>query len=174
MGGKTAMQFAVENEYRVDKLVVADIAPKDYEMGEHDAIFDAFLDLPIHDIKTRQDAENYLAQRIEEVGVRQFLLKNLYRTNSGGYNWRCNVAAIHQHYADILANSLAYYDTFSHPTLFVKGGKSDRYIDADEDMGLIRHYFPLAQLAIINDAGHWVHAEKPQEFFTLVSNFLAT
>jgi pimeloyl-ACP methyl ester carboxylesterase len=173
MGGKTAMQFAVENEYRVDKLVIVDIAPKDYPMGEHDAIFDAFFDLPVHDIESRQDAENHLAQRITDVGVRQFLLKNLYRTNAGYYEWRCNVKAIHNHYAHILANSLAYYDTFSHPTLFVKGGKSDRYIDANEDMELIQHHFPLAQLQIINNAGHWVHAEQPKEFFDAVSHFLS-
>ena len=57
------------------------------------------------------------------------------------------------------------------PTLFVAGGRSS-YIQA-EHRPLIARLFPAAEHAVIEGAGHWVHAERPAEFLTLVRRFLS-
>jgi esterase len=55
-------------------------------------------------------------------------------------------------------------------TLFIKGNLSD-HIPSDKTEDL-KKTFPNAEVAIINEAGHWIHAEKPVEFLDLVFNFL--
>jgi len=78
---------------------------------------------------------------------------------------------IHKKYLDIIGNSLGPYDEFDGPTMFIKGGNSDRYVDID-DWAEIVGYFPKAILETVEDAGHWVHAEKPEELYELVMGFL--
>jgi len=169
MGGKTAMQFAVENNHKVDKLIVVDISPKKYEPG-HQEIFDALFSVNLEEIESRKEAEAKIAETIEEPGVRQFLLKNLDRKGKK-YQWKANLNIIHKNYLDIIGNSLGPYDEFGGPTMFIKGGNSDRYIDID-DWGEIVGHFPKALLETVEDAGHWVHAEKPEELYELVLGFL--
>jgi pimeloyl-ACP methyl ester carboxylesterase len=171
MGGKTAMQVAVEQPDRIAKLVVVDIAPKDYPRG-HDAIFEAFFSIDLRTIKNRKMADILLQQQIPDFAVRQFLLKNLRRTKQGGYHWKANLEAIFYAYDDILANSLSPHDEYPYASLFVKGGNSDRYIQLATDMPHITQYFPKAQVKIVPNAGHWVHAEQPQIFYTMVLKFL--
>jgi len=169
MGGKTAMQFAVENNHKVDKLIVVDISPKKYEPG-HQEIFDALFSVNLEEIESRKEAEAKIAETIEEPGVRQFLLKNLDRKGKK-YQWKANLNIIHKNYLDIIGNSLGPYDEFGGPTMFIKGGNSDRYIDID-DWGEIVGHFPKALLETVEDAGHCVHAEKPEELYVLVLGFL--
>ncbi|MEZ4885279.1 MAG: alpha/beta fold hydrolase [Chitinophagales bacterium] len=171
MGGKTVMQFAVENPNRVNKLVVVDISPEDYPAG-HDDIFKALFDVNIDLLQSRSEADEALKSLVEEKGVRQFLLKNLTRNKSGGYQWKFNLQAIHFNYANILANSLTDFDVFEGDTLFVKGGKSERYMQAGKADELIVAHFPKAKIEVVEDAGHWVHAEQPDAFFEVVSVFL--
>lgn len=172
MGGKVAMQFAVEQADYVDKLVVVDIAPKSYASG-HGDIFASLYKLDIKNIHSRKQAENELSQQLEEPAVVQFLLKNLKRQKDGAYVWKFNLAAIHQNYPYIIANSLSPYDSFDGATLFVKGGRSPRYIDLAEDAPLIEHQFPNSQIITIQNTGHWVHAEQPAAFLEVVKKFLA-
>ncbi|HRK28357.1 MAG TPA: alpha/beta fold hydrolase [Chitinophagales bacterium] len=172
MGGKTAMQFAVSHPQMVAKLVVVDIAPKDYPAG-HDAIFDAFTQLPIYQITSRNEADELMKPLVPEWGTRQFLLKNLTRHKDGTYGWKCNVPALQQHYNQILANSLTPFDTGVCPALFLKGEKSPKYIELPEDESTIRHFFPNSVIETIANAGHWIHAEQPEAFYNAVSRFLS-
>jgi len=171
MGGKTAMQFAVDNPNMVEKLIIADIAPKDYPAG-HDAIFDAFAALDLSQIQTRNEADEQMKLLVPDFGTRQFLLKNLPRHKNGAYGWKCNLPALQQHYPEILENSLTPYDQFEKPTLFIKGGNSERYIELPDDLETIFHFFPMADIQTIPDAGHWVHAEQPEAFYLLCMQFL--
>lgn len=171
MGGKTAMHFATQHSDYIDRLVVVDIAPKSYPDGEHNAIFEALLSLPPH-TPSRAHAEQHLLSYPIDATTRQFLLKNLYRTEQGSYAWRCNAAVLWQYYRSILGNSLSYYDVLEQPTVFVKGGLSERYINPNDDLSVIQHHFPLAELCTIEGAAHWVHAEQPNAFYTAVSRFL--
>ncbi len=169
MGGKTAMQFALDNPEMVDRLVVVDIGP-DQNTGNHTAIYDALLQVPIDQIQSRKEAEELLAARISDFGTRQFLLKNLSRKKEGGYHWKMNLPVLHTKYEEIL-KSVSGDQPFEEPTLFIKGGRSN-YLQ-ETDLPQIQKLFPTAELQTVADAGHWVHAEQPQELLSLVQRFLA-
>jgi len=166
MGGKAAMQFALNYGEMVEKLIIVDIGPQKYK-GGHQTIFEALLALDLPKVENRKDAENQLATRIDEVAVRQFLLKNLTRNKeSGQYQWKMNLPAIHTNYEHILETIESDY-TYDGETLFINGGKSD-YL-SPSDMPNVQKLFPQATLKTIPEAGHWVHAEAPNEFFEIVS-----
>jgi esterase len=169
MGGKTAMQCAVTHLGIVDRLIVVDIAPKSYPPG-HEDIFDALYALDLQALRTRQEADAALAEKVQDSSLRQFLLKNLERDASGAFRWRLNLDAIYNNYAEMLKEPQTK-SKFDKPTLFIKGGASG-YIQ-EEDKDTIRALFPLAQLVTIPGAGHWVHAEAPQKFAKIVLDFLA-
>ena len=169
MGGKTAMQFALHYPDMVNKLVVVDIAPKDYA-GGHEEILNALNDLDLATITDRKDADDFLTSRIHSRGVRQFLLKNLTRTPAGAYEWKMNLPVLKEYYSAILGN-VSGGEPFEAPTLFIRGEQSD-YI-GDDDLALIQTYFPHARLETLTGAGHWVHAEQPEALYQLVHTFLA-
>ena len=169
MGGKTAMQFALKYPDLVNQLVVVDIAPKAYKGGRQ-AIFEALFSLELDKVDNRKMADSLLAEKIEDFGVRQFLLKNLTRKKEGGFRWKMNLPVIYQNYNQILS-PIASVDTFDNPTLFIRGGASDYVMD--EDMKDINELFINAQLATVEKAGHWVHAVAPATLLKLVTDFLS-
>ena len=168
MGGKVAMQFAVTYPDMVDKLVIVDIAPKVYPPG-HDDVFAGLYALNLTTLRSRQEAEVGLALHLPDLSLRQFLLKNLEREDSGSFRWRINLDGIHRNYHEML-KTFAASRQFPKPTLFIRGADSG-YI-RDNDLFTIRDIFPAAQLTTIPNTGHWVHAEAPQEFAGIVSSFL--
>lgn len=168
MGGKTAMQFALQYPDMVNKLVVVDIAPKTYP-GGHETIIEALNSFSPADIIERSEADDALAKYIDERGIRQFLLKNLSRRPEGGYRWKMNLPTLTQDYPNILLN-VELDDVLEQPSLFVRGGNSS-YVQ-DDDMLTILDHFPQASLETITHAGHWVHAEQPKILQGIVSDFL--
>jgi esterase len=168
MGGKVAMQFATSNPERVRKLVVADIAPKDYP-PHHEPILKAMLKLDLRKFAERAGIDAALAPDIPSAGLRQFLMKSVARSEEGGFKWKIHLRAIHDNYAKIAA-APALGHPFLKPTLFLRGEKSDYILPEDEST--IRRFFPAAELKTIAGAGHWLHAEKPQEFFEITRDFL--
>ncbi|MGN6553467.1 MAG: alpha/beta fold hydrolase [Verrucomicrobiota bacterium] len=168
MGGKTAMHFAIRYPEKVDRLVVVDIAPRAYE-PRHEEIFNALLALDLKRYQTRAQVEEALEPTIPELAVRRFLLKGLIRNAENRFQFRFNLPVLHQNYAELSAGpKLA--GVFGEPALFVRGDQSD-YI-RDGDVAEIERFFPRMELATIPEAGHWVHAEKPEPFLKLVGNFL--
>jgi len=168
MGGKTAMLFACMFPERVDHLLVADIAPKAYP-PHHKWILDALNALPAETLTSRNQADDLLSESIREWGIRQFLLKNLHWVKPGQLGFRMNLPVLSRSMEAIGAPlpSGARYDG---PVLFIRGGKSP-YI-ADEDLPGIHAHFPNAALETLPGAGHWLHAEKPGEFFRLSLEFM--
>jgi len=167
MGGKTAMRFAQMFESRVEKLVVADMGIKEY-LPHHQAILEALNSFNPEKIESRSEAETQLRKYISEEGVVQFLLKNLYRLKPQGYAWRFNLPILESSMPDILEEIPAI--EVSVPTLFIRGEKSNYILD--EDFPSILKLFPQAVFDTVSNAGHWLHAENPDEFFAKVSNFL--
>lgn len=168
MGGKTAMQFAVEHPERVSKLLVADIGPKAYPL-HHQDILKALSLLDFEKIKSRGQAEKVLSEYISDVGTRQFLLKNLYWKEKGKLGLRINLPVLSENIAEV-GEALPKDSVFEKPTLFLKGEKSG-YIE-EIDALLIRNHFPKAKIVSISKAGHWLHAENPSEFYHNVIKFL--
>lgn len=167
MGGKTAMQFALEYPEMTDSLVVIDIAPKTYADG-HTPIFEALMRMDLQQLNNRREAESILEESISDYGVRQFLLKNLTRGKTGGYEWKMNLPVIRQYYPDIL-DAINGDVPFEGRTLFVKGAQSPYIQTADEDR--ILELFPQARLETVRNAGHWVHAEAPAALLALLFRF---
>ena len=170
MGGKTAMQFAINYPEMVTSLVVVDIAPKAYK-GGHQEIFDALLAIDLKKIESRKMADEQLMIPIPDFGVRQFLLKNLTRDKEGGYRWKMNLPAIYKNYQNILATILTD-EPYTGPSLFIRGGRSG-YIQA-EDESLIKSIFSETQIVTISEAGHWVHAEAPKALLSAFENFMVS
>ncbi len=168
MGGKTAMQFATYYPEMVRKLIVVDIAPKVYK-GGHQKIFEALFNVNIEKVSSRMEVEAALAEKIDEPGIRLFLMKNLNRSKGGSYRWKMNLPAIHEHYDKILGN-IDKDIHFEGDSLFIRGALS-KYIK-DEDEATIREYFPNARIVSIPDAGHWVHADAPRALFDEVVRFV--
>ncbi|MEQ8907055.1 alpha/beta fold hydrolase [Ekhidna sp.] len=168
MGGKVAMHLATQHAEKVDKLVVVDIAPK-YYPPHHQQIFDGFHSVDLDNLENRKDADDQMAKVISNMGVRQFILKNLDRKKDGSFDWKLNVDAIEKSIEKV-GEGIEGDVSFNGTSLFVAGGKSDYITDADHD--LIREHFPKAIVATVKDAGHWVHAEKPKELGEMVMEFL--
>jgi esterase len=168
MGGKVAMQFALDFPARVKKLVVVDMAPRAYTRT-HDKIFAALLALDLAALQTRTEIENALAPEIPSLNLRRFLLKNLGRDEHGKLIWRMNLRGVAENYSR-LGEVLAPQNFFTNPALFIRGGKSDYITEADELE--IHRRFTAAQIQNIALANHWVHADAPEEFLKLVLNFL--
>jgi pimeloyl-ACP methyl ester carboxylesterase len=124
--------------------------------------------MPLTELKSRNDAEEFLSKYVPDNSERQFLLKNLVRTAEGGFAWKLNVNVIDQHIEEI-GEGMQYEGTFSKPSLFIKGLKSRYYKTGDEE--LIQTIFPNAKFVTI-DSGHWVQAEKPVEFSQEVLKFI--
>lgn len=168
MGGKTVMQFACTYPQRVEKLLVADIAPTFYP-PHHQDIINALNQLNFELINTRSDADDQLKKHLKNFGVRQFLLKNLYRTKDNTFGLRMNLAILSEKMEEIGEN-ISSSESFSGPTLFLKGSRSE-YV-SDSDTPQIKRHFPKAQIEVIDNAGHWLHAENPNQFFEKSFRFL--
>ncbi len=168
MGGKTAMQFACAYPEKVIKLVIADIAPK-YYPPHHQIILNALNAINIHDLSSRTEADNTLKRYIKDFSTRQFLLKNLYWEEKGVLNFRFNLKVLSEKVEEVGKN-IGATDTYTGPTLFLKGDKSNYILT--EDYASIQHHFPLAKIQVVANAGHWLHAENPKQFFEFSLSFL--
>lgn len=167
MGGKVAMHLAVNNPGAVSKLVVVDIAPKEYP-PHHQEIFEGFDAVKLATLTSRKEADNQMSHVIKNPGIRQFILKNLTRTDDG-FAWKLNLKAIRENIENVGRHSLGDLK-YERPTLFISGSDSNYITKSSEAQ--IKGYFPKAQIITISGAGHWVHAEKPSELFSEVSSFL--
>lgn len=167
MGGKTAMNFAVKYPERVKKLIVVDIVPKTYPV-HHDNILEGLLSIDLSNVSSRTEADELLSKYLPEMDVRQFLLKNLYRTSDGAFGWRPNLKAIDKHIEEI-GEGMQYDGKYNGPTLFIVGARSTYFKLGDEN--LLQQIFPAYKLVTL-DSSHWVQAEKPKEFAETVIPFL--
>lgn len=184
MGGKTAMLFALKNPQLVGKLIIVDIAPKEYKsldslhphVIEHLNIINALTSIDIKSVQSRAEIDMQLEFYIKDIRLRQFLLKNITRNADNSFKWMLNLDVIAQSLPTVLSGidyqkyqSEASIRNF--PTLFIKGEKST-YID-DNDVYPIKQMFPKAEIVTIFDAGHWVNTDQPEAFIKALKYFLA-
>ena len=167
MGGKTAMLLACRHPERVERLVVVDVAPKNYSWAAHRAEFLAMAELDLASLQSRAEAELRFEGRVADLGMRKFLATNLERTERGGWRWQINLPVLTATLPVLEKNSLKPEDRFTGPTLFVLGGRS-RYAESS-DHALIQKHFPATRIEVIADSGHNPHMDRREEFVRLVT-----
>jgi pimeloyl-ACP methyl ester carboxylesterase len=183
MGGKAAMYFAADYPERIEKLIVVDIAPKDYFLLNdesqyylHNNILRAMLEIDFTRFETRKQIEDFLAERIDNTQIVQFLLKSVSRNKEKNhFEWRVNVQVLYDNLDEIIkgVNAHSFDDRLpikNYPVLFVKGANSNYILP--EDYSAIRRIYPDAEILEIPNAGHWLHAEQPKVFMEVLVNFL--
>lgn len=168
MGGKAAMLFSVEHAERVIKLIVADIAPKFYP-PHHQYILDALNEVDFQQVSSRNEIDQLFKRHIPEMGIRQFLLKNVYRKQKDELAYRFNLDGLQEN-IDEIGSALPPQTVFEGPVLFLKGENSG-YITQD-DHALIRAHFPDSRIEEIKNASHWLHAENPKDFCKTIVEFM--
>ncbi len=166
MGGKTAMLLACRHPGRVERLIVVDIAPKDYQWIAHRAEFAAMHELDLAHLKSRAEAELRFEARVTDWAMRKFLVTNLERVDGGGWKWQINLPALTQALPVLEATPLRETDRFDGPTQFIVGGRSHYVYSEDHDT--IRRHFPAAKIATVADSGHNPHMETREEFVRTV------
>ncbi|WP_025740950.1 alpha/beta fold hydrolase [Aquimarina pacifica] len=168
MGGKTAMLFASKYPDKLSYLIVADIGPKYYPL-HHQDILDGLSALDFDSVSSRSEADKELSEYVAESGVRMFLLKNLYWKEKEKLGLRIHLEALVANAKEIgVELSKAY--VYTGKTIFLRGEKSNYILD--EDIDTIKIQFPNAVIKKIPAAGHWLHAENPDEFLSKVLEFI--
>jgi esterase len=168
MGGKVAMALALTRPALIERVVVADIAPRTYEHGNADLIA-AMQGLEITPGMTRAEASAVLASRIPDAMIRSFLMLNLRLGAAQPPGWRIGLTDI----AAAMSVIEGWQDlpgTYDGPALFITGGRS-HYVPQDAQPAILA-LFPAARFASLPEAGHWLHVDDPAGFIAAVAPFL--
>lgn len=167
MGGKTAMFFAQQHENLIDKLIIVDMGMKAYP-PHHTEIIAGLKSLDLDKYKSRGQADEALQSSISSYSIRQFLLKNLFWKEKGKLAWRMNLNVLEREMPEIL-EAFDSDTTILVPTLFIKGDLSNYILE--EDKPSLKKVFIDSEFETIEEAGHWVHAEKPELFLNTILSF---
>ena len=169
MGGKVGMLFASTFPDLVKSLTVLDIGIDRVE-GKHEFILKALSSINPDEFSSREEIRGELQKLIGSLPIQQFLMKNILRRLDGTLSWKFNRDALLEHYDD-LTMSLDLIQPFIGSVLFLRGENSN-YLEADISLEILQS-FPLAQLKTIVGAGHWLHADNPDELFKQVLDFIS-
>lgn len=165
MGGKAAMTLALTQPHLVNRLIVADIAPVAYAHGQLEYIH-AMEAVDLSRRPKRAEVQARLLSDLGDAMLASFFSQS-YDPSSG--TWRLNLKVLAREMPAILGFP-AFSASFSDPTLFLSGGQSE-YVTR-QHRSEIKRLFPAALFLKIPGAGHWLHAEKPQEFIATVRHWL--
>ena len=168
LGGKVAMKFAFLHPDKIEKLIVADIAPRRYDTDFHQNLLSTLYKLPLDNFEKREEIDKLLASTYEDKGMRLFLLKNLYRNKKKEFSWRFNIDVLLEKVSNIQEADFIK-GVCDVPTLFIRGGNSN-YITTEDELIINKHFSDFS-IATIDGAGHWLHAENPELFYSEVIEF---
>ncbi len=173
MGGKVSMLFTLNHPEKVKKLVVADIAPKNYPVNydNHSHILGAMDSLNLTLAKSRGEIEKILLPEIKRAEVVQLIMKNLHRKKSGGFEWKINLKTLTENLENITHGTEDWdKKKCNTPTLFLRGENSE-YLSLSDNF-LIKKSFPNSEISTIPNAGHWLHAEQPELVIKTILYFI--
>jgi esterase len=180
MGGKTAIAFTLKWPEMINGLLIADISPFVTEQvnktihNQHFTILSTMLSMNLSAISGRGEAEQILSEKIQDERVRGFILKNLQRTDDNRFTWKINAASLLSNLGNIMKgidrNSYMNQQVTGFPVIFLKGEESD-YIPY-EDFNDIRKVFPAAEFITVKRAGHWIHADQPDDVVKNIKRLL--
>ncbi|RRD60262.1 alpha/beta fold hydrolase [Leucobacter sp. OH1287] len=172
MGGKTAMQLALQHPELVHALVVVDISPVPRpDAGVFPDLLGSLLELDLNAIRSRTDADRLLRDKIPDERTRAFLLQSLIR-GDGGFCWEPNLPLLHASLQTIMGFAPPVGASFNGPVLWIAGGNSD-YVRPG-DLPRMQELFPDVYPVVVDDASHWVHADKPEQFQALLREFITS
>ena len=168
MGGKTAMNFSLIHPKLVSKLIVLDTSPRGYPVL-HQNIIDSLKEIDLSVFVTRKEIDIELRKSVNQQGLRNFLLKNIYRMNDGNLNFRFNLQSLSQNIGKI-GQKIESETQFTSEVIFIKGETSD-YIN-ESDKVMINNLFPNAKFYKIPNAGHWLHVDNPIDFISILLSLI--
>jgi len=168
MGGKTAMNFSLIHPKLVSKLIVLDTSPRGYPVL-HQNIIDSLKEIDLSVFVTRKEIDIELRKSVNQQGLRNFLLKNIYRMNDGKLNFRFNLQSLSQNIGKI-GQKIESETQFTREVIFIKGETSD-YIN-ESDKVMINNLFPNAKFYKIPNAGHWLHVDNPIDFISILLSLI--
>ena len=167
MGGKAAMLLACRHPERVARLIVVDIAPKDYFWAAHRAEFAAMNELDLTSLQSRAEAELRFEARVDDWAMRKFIATNLVRApDGGGWSWVINLPAVTAALPALEKNPLGKDERFYGETLVLIGGMSQYVLKEDE--APMRVHFPHAKFETIPASGHNPHMETREAFVRVI------
>ena len=181
VGGKVAQALALLAPERVSGLVVLDIAPVTYTTEEphwkavHE-IVQALCAVPLHSNNdnnklSKRQVDAQLRQTIPDPALRAFCLTNLDEQTG---QWKIHLEGIAQQ-LEALARfdvepAAALQQPYHGDAFFIHGGQS-RFV-RHAHLETIGTHFPNHLLTTVRGAGHWVHAEAPEDTTALLKRFL--
>lgn len=168
MGGKLTMFFAKKYSQLLHKIIIADIGPRYYK-PHHIDIMSGLTHVDFSIKPSRSDVEVSLKKFIDDDGVIQFLMKSLYWKEPGQLDFRFNVAVFDENIEEI-GKEFSQENIVQLPTLFLSGMNSNYIKESDHEA--ILKQFPNGKIVDIKNAGHWLHAENPADFYSEVVTFL--
>ena len=168
LGGKVAMRMACDRADLIERLVVVDIAPREYPPEHHLPTLNALIGLDLGTISSRKEADEALTDHIPNWAFRQFLLTNL-EVKDGTLSWLPNLDGLKDSIADLSSNPLSN-EQYNGETLFICGGRSGYVRSEHHDQ--INQFFPTAKIKTLANAGHDVHVEDREGFLTQLQSFL--
>ncbi|MDC0249509.1 alpha/beta fold hydrolase [Flavobacteriales bacterium] len=168
LGGKVAMKFAFTYPDKIDRLIVADISPREYNSKFYTDLLAILYKIPLEDFDKREEIDHILSFSFEDKGMRLFLLKNLYRNKNKKFAWRFNIEVLLEKVNNIQEAEFIK-GICNIPTQFIRGENSN-YITSKDEL-IIKKHFSDFSISTINGAGHWLHAENPEYFYDEVLEF---
>jgi len=175
MGGKVAMYFNFTYPKIAKKLIIIDIAAKDYSNEDnnkfHRKLIIFMSRLQLDKFNNRKDLSDFIFDKIKDKRLTHFILKNIKLTNNT-FSWKINIETIKNEFENILTENYNKKLTKTKtPTLFIKAENSN-YIK-ESDFSLIKDIFTNSIIKTITGTSHWIHSEKPNELYKEILYFLA-
>jgi esterase len=169
MGGKTAMALALLQPERVQRLVVADIAPIHYA-DTLTPYAEAMRSVNVAAAASRTEVQRRLQALLPDPSVAPFLAQNLVSRNDH-FDWRINLGTISAAMGALSSFPAQLRERrYERPVTVIAGANSD-YVRTRDGSDFLP-MFEQVTVEVIDGAGHWVHADRPQAFADAVRRAL--
>ena len=169
MGGKLGMLFSLLYPDFVKQLFVVDIAPVDYPREEIE-IVDYLLKIDIKNCRSRNEVDSKLSNYIMDKELRSFLLQNL-NFNNGTYAWSLDLNTIKMGMKDLRGFPFDIISNSSQTDTLCIFGADSTYLN-EKYKDKFKTLFTNLKFCKIEDAGHWLHVQKPEKFIQIISKKL--